>query len=307
MRVRFFRRLSTPCNVVYGVGSAEGLARELERGFNSHLVLAFDELRALIDKSGVKGSTLMPMVTSLFEGNSWQNSVKSERQSVFIENAHLSVIGCCTRDTYEHIWKRDAIAIGLPNRLFIVNADQKPKVAIPPKADETRLEEIAARIERQLAKLPMQLSFSDGGRSKWEAWYVNLPASEHCRRLDTIGFRLLALMALTMDKEQIDAEVVRVVTSILDYEFTMRVLTDPVDADGTIARLEEKIRRNLKAKGPLTRRDLRRATHADRDGIWAFNQALDNLAKCKDIVAKDKRYQLSAAVISGQGGEAEAA
>ena len=74
-------------------------------------------------------------------------------------------------------------------------------------------------------------------RLSWR--YDNLPQSEHCRRLDTIGLRLLGLIALTMDKEQIDAEVVTTVKSILDYELDMRVLTDPVDEDGTIARSED--------------------------------------------------------------------
>jgi hypothetical protein len=64
---------------------------------------------------------------------------------------------------------------------------------------------------------------------------------------------------------------------ILDYEITIRRLTDPIDADDRIARLEQKITRTLKARGPLTRRDLLRHTNARRDGLWAFDKAISHL------------------------------
>ena len=269
--IDFFDKRLNESGVLYGVGSAEGLLRELEA--NGNLVLAYDELRALVDKCGVKGSTLLPMVTSLFESNCWQNSTKNERHSTFVDNAHLSLLGCCTRETYEHIWRRDAIAIGLPNRLFVVNAEAKGKVAWPAKPDEERLDHIALEIKKQLRRLPLELGMTQSAQALWEEWYNNLPCSEHVRRLDTIGFRLLALIALSTDKEEIDADTVQVVTSILNYELEMRILTDPIDTDNTIARLEEKIRRVLGQKGPMSERDLRRAIHADRDGLWAFTQA----------------------------------
>ena len=58
---------------------------------------------------------------------------------------------------------------------------------------------------------------------------------------------------------------------------------DPVDAENKIAALEEKIRRVLTAKGPRSTRELRRDTHADRVGLWAFEQALKNLVAAGDI------------------------
>jgi hypothetical protein len=96
----------------------------------------------------------------------------------------------------------------------------------------------------------------------------------------------MAIIALTMDKTEIDAETVDIVCRMLDYELQVRTLTDPIDADGIIAKLEEAVRRNLAAKGKLTKNQLRRATNADRSGLWAFDQALRNLTNAGDIVER---------------------
>ena len=55
--------------------------------------------------------------------------------------------------------------------------------------------------------------------------------------------------------------------SILDYEFNIRRVTDPIDADNKIARLEEGVRRILGTVGLLDKRNLRRRLHADRYGL----------------------------------------
>src|SRR5262249_26725946 len=117
----------------------------------------------------------------------------------------------------------------------------------------------------------------------WDAWYDNLPTSIHTKRLDSIGFRLLELLALTNDKDCIDLTTVNAVVRILEYEFAVRTLTDPIDADGQIARLEEAIRRQLNTRGPLGARDLRRFTQADRHGVWCFKTAINNLTSAQDI------------------------
>jgi hypothetical protein len=144
------------------------------------------------------------------------------------------------------------------------------------------------RIQLQLAVLPRTFDITDEGRAAWEKWYNNLPPTEHARRLDTIGFRLMALIALTMDKHEIDLETVGVVCRILDYELSVRTLTDPIDADGKVAKLEENIRRQLEKRGDLTENRLRQHTHADRDGLWAFRSAISNLLEAGDI-AFEKR------------------
>jgi hypothetical protein len=260
--IDFFKELNSPIpwHVNCGVGSAEGLAKELNA--NSRTLLVFDELRSFIEKTKVQASVLLPMVTSLFENYSWDNVTKTV--SISVRDARLSMVGCCTTETYEHLWSADAIAIGMLNRLFVVDADAKPKVAWPQPPNKDALQQLGRRIQEQLARLPVTFDIDPNAKVRWEEWYQALPASEHSKRLDTIGLRLMPLLALTMDKNVVDAEVVGCVVAILDYELRLRMLTDPIDADDRIAKLEEKIRRSLRAHGPLTRRELRQRVHADR-------------------------------------------
>lgn len=283
----------------YGVGSAEGLIH----GFNNlgtlqdpqdkskriirpaSLLLAYDELRAFVEKCKVQNSSLLPMATSLFECNSWDNTTKEK--SLSVRDAHLSLMGCCTTETYANMWTNEAIAIGFPNRLFVVSADRKRKVAWPGSPDPTRLREVKLRLVDQLERLPLKFGVTADARGKWEAWYLSLPSSEHVKRLDTIGFRLLALIALATDKKEIDAETVSTVVSILNYEFEIRRLTDPIDADNTIASLESAITRQLQVRGPLSNRELRKFVNAKRPGLWAFDAAIRNLIKAGDIGRKN--------------------
>jgi len=188
------------------------------------------------------------------------------------------------------MWTPEAIAIGFPNRLFVVGAERKRKVAWPEPTDQVELLAIQARIANQMQRLPVKLDIELEAKERWERWYQALPASEHAKRLDTIGFRLMPVIALTTDKDRVDLETVETTLAILDYELALRCLTDPIDADNTIARLEEKIRRALGAHSSLSKRDLQRKVHANRDGIWAFERALENLQKAGEIAYNGRFY-----------------
>jgi len=215
-------------------------------------LLVYDELRALFEKIKVQGAVLLPMVTSLFEGTEWDNRTKGKVLSV--RDARLALVGCSTEDTYSQMWTSGAIAIGFPNRLFVVWAERKQKAPWPKPPDEALLAAIRNRVEKQLASLPKTFDIDPDAHVLWGEWYLNLADSVHAKRLDTIGFRLMAILALTTDKQTIDLATVENVIRILNYELTIRTQTDPIDADNMIAKLEEKIRRALRAKGPLSER-----------------------------------------------------
>jgi hypothetical protein len=287
--VQCFQRFDTPPVVQYGVASAEGLARILKH--NPNLVLAYDELQMFIQKSQVTASALLPVVTSLFEQNHWDNATKVEKYSVKIEGAHLSLLGCCTSDTYASMWTPQAIAIGFLNRLFIVNADRRVRVAWPSPPSPVALTAILDHVSEQMKRLPKRYDITGEAKLAWKEWYDNVPPTEHARRLDTIGFRLLGLIALSTDKDVIDEETVRTVAAILDYELNIRTLTDPIDADTIIAKLEEAIRRQLEKRGALNERALRQYTGADKKGLWAFKQALANVIQFKDVVRIADKYE----------------
>jgi hypothetical protein len=285
--VEFFKGLRLPRMVPFhdlnGVASAEGLAREL--GDVSNTVLIFDEMRAFLDKCKIQGSALLSAVASLFEGGNWDNATKSARHSVTIRDAKVSLLAACTTKTWEGVWGSDAISIGLPNRLLVIYGEARPRVAWPKAANTEALAKVGTRIEGQFARLPLTLAITGDAKQAWEDWYHSQPGSEHAKRLDTIGFRLMALLALSLDKDTVDIDVAQAVLAILDYELAIRKYHDPIDADSVIAKLEEKIRRKVQL-GDLYKRDLRRVISADRAGIWAFDRALENLERAGDLTMK---------------------
>lgn len=109
--LEFFQSLESASKlaVSHGVASAEGLL-ETPTASQSTL-LAYDELRAFFDKTRIESSTLLPMVTSLFEQHNWDN--RSKMKPLSVRDARLSFMGCCTTDTYEHVFHNEAISIGL--------------------------------------------------------------------------------------------------------------------------------------------------------------------------------------------------
>jgi len=281
--IEFFETLASSRmpHVMYGVGSAEGLARHLAE--HRKVLLAFDELRAFVDKTKVQTSVLLPLAASLYEQHDWENATKDAQHDVSVRDARLSLLGCCTTDTYEQMWTSEAVAIGFPNRLFVVGADRKPKVAWPHPPNQSALSSIRAELLQQIGKLPVSFEITAEARTAWEGLYRCLPASEHAKRVDTLGFRLLALIALATNKTAIDSETVETVRLILGYELKMRELTDPIDAENVIAKLEQKLRRVLTLKGPLKPRDLKKAVNAHRSGLWAFEKAIQNLKSAGEI------------------------
>lgn len=261
-----------------GVGSAEGLGRWLSQ--HRRTLLVFDELRAFAEKTKIQSSTLLESVTILFESHIWSNALKDKATEV--SDARLSLLACCTTQTYERIWEVRSIDMGFPNRLFLVHADARPRVAWPPPPDEAEVKRLAVKIEKQIANSRETFEISVEAEEAWKHWYDHLPKSVHTKRLDTIGRRLIPIFAQTMDKDCVDLDVIERVIPILNYELRLRQITDPIDADNRVARLEEKIRRKLNG-GEVPPRKLRQDTHADREGLWAFERALENLLEAGDI------------------------
>jgi len=74
----------------------------------------------------------------------------------------------------------------------------------------------------------------------------------------------------------------------------VRRIADPIDAENTIAELEERIRRAL-ARGPVPekgREGLRKLLHYERYGYFIWNAAITNLTKARDV-CQDQRGWLA--------------
>jgi|SoiMethySBSTD1v2_1073268.scaffolds.fasta_scaffold152908_6 type II secretory pathway predicted ATPase ExeA len=97
----------------------------------------------------------------------------------------------------------------------------------------------------------------------------------------------MVLLAATTGQTEIDEAIVTAVVALLRYQLDVRRELDPVDAENTIAVLEEKIRRSL-ARRAVKKRDLQRKVSYQRYGVWAWKAAVTNLLAAGEL-HHDKR------------------
>ncbi len=279
--VDFFRETTVGFPVCWGVGSAEGLQKRLEK--SNRLLLGFDEFRQFISKCKIEASVLLPCVNTLFEANRYESRTK--QSDLCLDNVYLSMLAASTISTYENTWSNQFTDIGFNNRLWLVPGGARRQFSFPAKAPEserTRLSEDLRNILRHV-DAHRELDLSPEAREIYHAWYMALDRSVHTKRLDTYALRLMALLAVNELKTEVDAETVRKVITLCDHQYRVRQLHDPVDADNAVATLEEKVRRVLSARGDLKERDLKRHLHADRVGLWLYMTAIKNLQAAREI------------------------
>jgi len=282
----FFKNVVNAFRTCWGVSSAEGLQKLLNNSQgdddSSGLILVLDELKQFVSKCKIDSSVLLPCVNTLFESNRYHSHTK--KVSLEIEDAHLSLLAASTLQTYERIFNESFIDIGFPNRIFLVVGTAERKYSIPKKISDSDLEMMESNLVKILKHVGngLELDIDPDARVFYHNWYMNLERSIHARRLDTYSLRLMMLLAVNNLKTSIDLEVAQQATALCDWELEVRKLHDPIDADTSIAKMEEKIRRQLK-RGPLKDRELKQKTGAYRAGLWFYDTALNNLRRAAEV------------------------
>jgi len=301
----FFRSLEPDQEppVVFGVGSAEGLGREIQRCPDGTLIVHLDEMKSFVDKAKIDGSVLLPMINQLFDRHDYDNRTKHE--SIQIRDSSLSLVAACTKDTYARIFSPQFRDIGFFNRLWLVADSVDQRIAIPEKVDEVRrttlresLKELLRTIDtnyRENGSRPVPYGFTPGARQMFQEWYERREGSIFEDRLDTYGHQLSLLLTVTSEKTEVDEEVMTATLALLQWQLDVRRECDPLDAETTIGRLEEKIRRALQ-RGPVGKTELKRRCNYSRFGLWTWDTAINNLMRGEvDYDPKRGLYSLRSA------------
>lgn len=114
-------------------------------------------------------------------------------------------------------------------------------------------------------------------------WYDAVERSMFTKRLDAYGLRFMILFCINEGAPEVTADIAERVVTLLEWQRRVREKHHPIDAEGTVARLEEAIRRAL-AKGPLTKRALQHKVHYERPGLSAWKAAIHNLMEAGEVV-----------------------
>ena len=287
--VDFFHDTMTEFNVCYGVGSGEGLQKKLKE--SPKLLLCLDELNQFIKKCKIEGSVLLPFVNTLFESNRYEAQTK--HYSIDLHDVHLSMLAASTIPTYERTWDASFTDIGFTNRLFIVPGSGERRFSFPeriPDIEKFKLQNRLAELLKFIDK-GFSIGISKDGRELFHGWYLSQGGSVHSKRLDTYALRFMMLLAVNDFKREIDSDTVQKVIQLMDWELAVRRLHDPIDCEGKMAVMEERIRRILQT-GSVTDRELQRRTHSARVGSWVYQTALKNLHTGKQIQFKAEKWSL---------------
>ena len=301
--------------VIYGVGSAEGLGTRLVADTENtgtigmpvttrRAVLMYDEFRRFEAKSSIDGSALRPMVNELFESNQYENLTKNT--SLRIHDGHLGFLSNTTEETYRDLLASgESIDLGFLNRFFLVVGNTDRRIAQPKAPSESELAPIRTELEKYFADLPplnedgsanneIVIPLTPAAVSRWERWYQDLEETPETARLDSLGMRLMGLLAFTSGRKEIDEDLVDAVLNILEYQRRVRTTYRPNTGENPTARMEQKIKFELSKQGHLSERDLRRYTNADRSGIKIFVSAKNSLINAGEIRLRkeDKKFEL---------------
>lgn len=270
--------------VCHGVGSAEGLAKRLgeTKDGSKKLLLVYDELKSFVGKATIEGATLLPAVNSFFEGTKFHSATKTH--SVELNDVYLSLLGASTIDTFSRMWTPAFLDIGFLNRLWLIRDHGERKFSIPKEIPQTEIKMLSRKLGDLLKKFPqfVKLPISQKARAIFDEWYFKVESSPFTKRLDTYALRFMILLTVNGGQSEVTEETASKVVDLLQWQLKVRREVDPIDAEGSIARMEEMIRRVLNS-GPMGKRELQRKVNYQRMGIFIWTSAVRNLLSAKEI------------------------
>jgi hypothetical protein len=284
----FFARNVVGFPVLRGLGSAEGLAKTIQKRNYTNCLLVFDELRTFVDKAKIEGSILLSIVNTLFDETRAENHTKGH--DIELENVHLSLLSACTLDTFANLFDANFVAIGFPNRLLLVLDESKTSIPVPrdvpPAIEQSLAQELGAilySLRSYTPANPLVMRLTPEALDAWSEFYKAIPRTVTGTRIDSIGLRLAMLIALSAHKTEIDTDVIKAAIEIAKWQLAVRDEVMPVEADNAIAAMEQRIKRVLQARGPQRVRELKKLVNAHRAGLWVFEAALKNLMSANEV------------------------
>jgi hypothetical protein len=282
----------SPLQVIYGVGSAEGLIGRFRHvGDDSgwvgdpRIVVSWDEFRRFEKKVRGESSVLLYATNELYDRNSYDNSTKGQPLSV--RNAHLGLIANTTDETYQGLLDAGELEdVGFLNRLFLVVSGETRRRIARPRSIQEELDPLITELGELFKGLPpvgddgkcegpTRLQLTEEAERIWTDWYVTLPETKTTTRLDAMGPRLMGIVAFVSGKREVDAENVRTVIALLEYQRRVREVFQPIVGDSSEARLEARMLQQHRQRGPLSRNECRRFVNGDRVGSRMFDKVYE--------------------------------
>ena len=263
------------------------------------ILLFYDELASIKNKMNISGSDLMTFLTSAYEDNNINHLTKLA--GIDVVNIYISLITACTTEQYDGLFGQNALEIGLFNRMFVVPGETTkciPMYMEPPR-DDINVEVSKLTDILEWVGMSKEITISDEALQMWIDWYTDMrfkPCNKQgvMTRLDTIGHRLLLLLAVNEKKDIIDKDVMEKCLKLIEWEKKVRQNRHPIESDDRTVKYQTKFDMVLKEHGEISKADLKRLTRADKQKRGIFEGLVadyirSGLAREKRIAVEGSR------------------
>jgi hypothetical protein len=137
----------------------------------------------------------------------------------------------------------------------------------------------------QLEDAHARIAPSEAADTIISEWTDNLP--EGSERMNVQAWRSALLIAWLRHEDTISAKTAEDAVALGQYQIASHEYYRTKTADTANARVQARILRALEMKGPMSKRELQRVTHAHRDGTELWNRALEGLLRDRAIGKRD--------------------
>jgi hypothetical protein len=242
-------------------------------------------LSALFIEGGV-GSGLEGVICQLWDDVSFNGTATGTREALYGEMMFSMLCGVTEQDWFDLLSRGNAVGSGLMSRFNIVGTEggfENVGKMKPP--DFTQLQGTFLPRVLQLEDAHARIAPSEAADTIISEWTDNLP--EGSERMNIQAWRSALLIAWLRHEDTISAKTAEDAVALGQYQIASHEYYRTKTADTANARVQARILRALEMKGPMSKRELQRVTHAHRDGTELWNRALEGLLRDRAIGKRD--------------------
>jgi hypothetical protein len=264
--------------LVFTPGSMESLGINMQKTTCKSALLYYDELEMLANKANIDGSSMKSQLLNVYEGNKFENGVKSSRETFSLDPGTycVSLISNTTVRKFPEWWSRltddDA---GFDDRFtFILQPEKLPEFSV-----QEYVNTIAGSIvtKRLLDKAVMQTSFAF--ESSQHPLLLELGKIEN--RYAVRAEKWATILAIDLGRDTIDDDCIERAYALVQYEIAVKKHFSVQAARTREAQIQNEIRRTLEKQPDLRMptRDLERVCKAHQYGTSLWGQAYTGLIR----------------------------
>jgi len=233
------------------------------------------------------------VVCQLWDDIEFNGTATGTRDALYGQMMFSLLGGVTPDDWFDLISRGNAVGGGLMSRLNLVGTEggyaNVPKMRLP---DFVPLQEAFLPRIKLLADTPVRIGVSEGADRVLAEWADTLP--EGSERMNIQAWRSALLLAWLRREDTISSRTAEDAVRLGAYQVASQEFYRVQAADTATAKIQAKIVRALNMKGPLSRRDLQKATHAERIGTQLWNKALEGLIEDLRVHRQEEGYVAAA-------------